>query len=42
MIAICPAGPPKLMKPNLSQNQKAWARLTAVGAAAEAVTVSWA
>ncbi len=23
MIAICPAGPPKLMNPNFTQNQKA-------------------
>ena len=23
MIAICPAGPPKLMNPSFSQNQKA-------------------
>src|SRR3990167_10193970 len=28
MIEICPAGPPKLMKPSLSQNRKAWSKLT--------------
>jgi hypothetical protein len=33
MIAICPAGPPKLMKPSLSQNASAAAKET-VGAGA--------
>jgi hypothetical protein len=33
MIAIWPAGPPKLMKPSLSQNQNAWARLIDAGGA---------
>jgi hypothetical protein len=28
MIAICPAGPPKLIKPSFNQNQKACSRLT--------------
>src|SRR5207245_5033860 len=28
MIAICPAGPPKLMKPSFSQNRNASAKLT--------------
>ncbi|MNF97498.1 hypothetical protein D3C84_803290 [compost metagenome] len=28
MIEICPAGPPKLMKPSFSQNQNACSRLT--------------
>ncbi|GEM_PF-3730536 len=28
MIAICPAGPPKLMKPSLSQNSSACLKLT--------------
>src|SRR5437870_1936176 len=28
MIAICPAGPPKLMKPSLSQKRNASAKLT--------------
>jgi hypothetical protein len=32
MSAICPAGPPKLMKPSLSQKRSAWPRLTACGA----------
>ena len=32
MIAICPAGPPKLMKPSLSQKRKASQKLTAGGA----------
>jgi len=31
MIAICPAGPPKLMKPSLSQKRKASAKLTGPG-----------
>src|SRR5258707_3076878 len=31
MIAICPAGPPKLMKPSLSQNQNASEKDTCVG-----------
>jgi hypothetical protein len=31
MMPICPAGPPKLMKPSLSQNQIAWPNET-VGA----------
>src|SRR5690349_9183494 len=33
MIAICPAGPPKLMKPSLSQKRKASAKLAKAGAA---------
>src|SRR3990167_11147350 len=28
MMEICPAGPPKLISPSLSQNQKACSRLT--------------
>ena len=32
MMAICPVGPPKLMKPSLSQYQNASARLTGAGA----------
>jgi hypothetical protein len=31
MIEICPAGPPKLMKPSLSQNRKASRRLIVRG-----------
>jgi hypothetical protein len=31
MIAICPAGPPKLMKPSFSQYQKACFKLTGGG-----------
>src|SRR5437764_8037811 len=34
MIAICPAGPPKLMQPSLSQNQKASSSLGFAPAAA--------
>jgi hypothetical protein len=34
MIAICPAGPPKLMKPSLSQKRNASAKLTGKGTAA--------
>jgi hypothetical protein len=34
MIAICPAGPPKLMKPNFNQKRKASAKLTGEGGAA--------
>src|SRR5258705_7166146 len=30
MIAICPAGPPKLMKPSFSQKRKASAKLIAL------------
>jgi hypothetical protein len=30
MIAICPAGPPKLMNPNFTQNQNASQKLTAL------------
>ena len=32
MTAICPAGPPKLMKPSLSQYQKASLKVTDCGA----------
>src|SRR5688572_27009681 len=32
MIAICPAGPPKLMNPSLSQKRKASAKLARAGA----------
>ena len=32
MIAICPAGPPKLMKPSLSQKAKADQKATGAGA----------
>jgi hypothetical protein len=31
MMEICPAGPPKLMKPSLSQNMNAWRKLTGDG-----------
>lgn len=31
MSAICPAGPPKLMKPSLNQKAKAWRKLTVGG-----------
>src|SRR5450759_5378491 len=31
MMAICPAGPPKLMKPSFSQYQKACASVTGSG-----------
>jgi hypothetical protein len=31
MMAICPAGPPKLMKPSLSQNENACQKLTGAG-----------
>eukprot|EP01036_Dinobryon_divergens_P038611 gene38610-biopygen30687 len=31
MIAICPAGPPKLMKPSLNQNARACQKLTGAG-----------
>jgi hypothetical protein len=34
MIAICPAGPPKLMNPNFNQKRKASAKLTGKGGAA--------
>jgi hypothetical protein len=30
MIAICPVGPPKLMKPSFSQKRNASAKLTAL------------
>ena len=32
MMAICPAGPPKLLKPSFNQKQKVSAKLTAAGA----------
>jgi hypothetical protein len=35
MIEICPAGPPKLMKPSLSQKAKACQKLTAWGERAD-------
>jgi len=31
MIAICPIGPPKLMKPSFNQYQKAWVSVTGSG-----------
>jgi hypothetical protein len=31
-MAICPAGPPKLMKPSFNQNLKACQKLTVAGA----------
>jgi hypothetical protein len=40
MIAICPAGPPKLMKPSRSQKRKASAKLTGPGAAGPAAGVA--
>jgi hypothetical protein len=36
MMEICPAGPPKLMKPSLSQKMKASRKLTWVGGEAGA------
>src|SRR5258705_12909531 len=36
MIAICPAGPPKLMKPSLSQKRNASAKETTLGQGAAA------
>ncbi len=39
MIAIWPAGPPKLMKPSASQNRVAWRRLGAGGAAVALVAL---
>jgi hypothetical protein len=37
MMAIWPAGPPKLMKPNLSQKTKACQKLTGAGGSVRAV-----
>src|SRR5207249_3830170 len=37
MIAICPVGPPKLMKPSFSQKRNASAKLTGAGGGAELI-----
>src|SRR2546422_8491219 len=37
MIAICPVGPPKLMKPSFSQKRNASAKLTGAGGEAELI-----
>src|SRR5258706_12344666 len=39
MIAICPAGPPKLTKPSLNQKRRASANATPDGAEFEAVAL---
>ena len=40
MIAICPAGPPKLMKPNFSQKRKASRKETGAGRSGGEATVA--
>ena len=35
-MEIWPAGPPKLINPSLSQNQKAWVKETGFGTSSEA------
>jgi len=40
MIAICPAGPPKLMKPSLSQKRRASPRVGVAGATLAPMSVA--